>query len=153
MTSGGRQSVKRGLFVRYKVGHANRKSLESRYILDEELGCWLWRGKRDSNGYGQVRVGDRLQMAHRTVYEQFNGPIPEGKGLDHLCRVRNCVNPDHLEPVSSRENTRRGFSARLFPAAIEDIRTSSLPKKDLAAKWGISTQSVWRIRTGKQWAD
>ncbi|WP_414630996.1 HNH endonuclease signature motif containing protein [Alcanivorax jadensis] len=50
--------------------------------------------------------------AHRFSYETFESPIPEGMQLDHLCRVRNCVNPRHLEPVTNRENVRRGFAAR-----------------------------------------
>lgn len=51
--------------------------------------------------------------AHRFVYEQIRGPIPDGMDIDHLCRVRNCVNPDHMEPVTRRENTLRGLKGRL----------------------------------------
>jgi hypothetical protein len=67
-------------------------------------GCWEWVGHLTPQGYGSL--GRRL--AHRLVYEVAVGPIPAGLQLDHLCRNRRCVNPDHLEPVTSRENTLRG---------------------------------------------
>ena len=66
--------------------------------------CWLWTGTVDSAGYGRCGQG----IAHRYAYKLVVGPIPEGLSLDHLCRVRNCVRPDHLEPVTQRENVLRG---------------------------------------------
>lgn len=72
-------------------------------------GCWLWTGNLQSGGYGHAMVGNgRGALAHRHVYELLVGPIPEGLHLDHLCRVRNCVRPDHLEPVTPAVNTLRG---------------------------------------------
>ena len=72
--------------------------------------CWLWVGAKNPKGYPQCWNGQRVTPAHRFAYEFCVGPIPEGLEIDHLCRVRNCVNPDHLEPVTHRENTLRGFS-------------------------------------------
>lgn len=77
-------------------------------------GCWLWVGAF-SNGYGSFSLGGRTGRrygAHRVAYEFLVGPIPAGLQIDHLCRVRNCVNPDHMEPVTSRENTRRGEAGK-----------------------------------------
>lgn len=65
-------------------------------------GCWLWVSSIDQQGYGMSR-------AHRVAYTVLRGPIPAGLVLDHLCRVRNCINPDHLEPVTIATNTRRGI--------------------------------------------
>lgn len=71
-------------------------------------GCWLWTGYCYSNGYASVEVSRcRSKLAHRISYELFVGPIPKGLELDHKCRVRCCINPDHLEPVTHAENMRR----------------------------------------------
>ena len=74
-------------------------------------GCWIWQATTTPNGYGQFRVDGRMVYAHRFAYELLVGPIPEGLELDHLCRVRNCVNPAHMEPVTHAENMRRGAHA------------------------------------------
>lgn len=74
--------------------------------------CWLWTAYRDPMGYGRVRVGEQIAYAHRVFYEAHNGMIPSGMELDHLCRVRHCVNPYHLDAVSHRENCRRGNVGR-----------------------------------------
>jgi len=91
-----------------------------RYCLPEpNSGCWLWMGTVDSKGYGNMRVGNTktgrgLVRTHRFSYELHKGPIPNDLCLDHLCRVRSCCNPNHLEPVTLRENILRGeaLSAR-----------------------------------------
>lgn len=69
--------------------------------------CWEWTGTLDVEGYGRVTIHGRQWRAHRAVYEALVGPIPKGLTIDHLCRNRSCVNPDHLEPVTSNENMRR----------------------------------------------
>lgn len=79
-------------------------------ISVEPSGCWFWTGSRFSNGYGYFQVQSKPRkaaLAHRWLYERIVGPIPDGMDLDHLCRVRHCVNPAHLEPVSRSENLRR----------------------------------------------
>lgn len=90
--------------------------IETRFIAKvsvSETGCWLWNGYVDKKGYGVFGVGNRkLSKAHRYSYERFIGKVPDGLFLDHLCRVRNCVNPHHLEPVTNQENVIRGFFAR-----------------------------------------
>jgi hypothetical protein len=71
--------------------------------------CILWPGVKHNHGYGTLTIEGKTVYAHRWVYEIALGPIPKGLELDHLCHVPACVNPWHLEPVTHRENMRRGF--------------------------------------------
>lgn len=77
--------------------------------VDKSGECWLWTGYVDNTGYGRFGVSAGvIPTAHRWAWEQEHGPVPEGLQLDHLCRVRRCVRPSHLEPVTQRENLLRG---------------------------------------------
>jgi hypothetical protein len=78
------------------------------YIPVTESGCWLWTGYVDSYGYGRISVNGRAMLAHRYSYECHKKPIPLGLQIDHLCRVRCCVNPEHLEVVTNTVNVLRG---------------------------------------------
>ncbi|WP_372495649.1 HNH endonuclease signature motif containing protein [Saccharopolyspora soli] len=82
----------------------------SKYTVDDN-GCWLWTGRIDKDGYDKFRTPQAWRFAHRVGYAMHVGSIPTGLHLDHLCRVRNCVNPAHLETVTPRENTLRGEPA------------------------------------------
>lgn len=78
-------------------------------------GCWLWVGAQLPNGYGSVGVigrGDISQLAHRYVYTQLVGVIPDGLHIDHRCRVRCCVNPLHLEAVTRQVNNERAAKVK-----------------------------------------
>ena len=75
-------------------------------------GCWRWIAAQQGTGYGQVRVNGPLVLVHHVSYFLHYGAIPDGLQLDHKCRQRDCVNPDHLEAVTGTENTRRVFVRR-----------------------------------------
>lgn len=77
-------------------------------------GCWLWTGAHVWNEYGVVTVGGRQRYVHRVSYQALVGEVPAGLQLDHLCRQRCCVNPMHLEPVTQRENMRRGKQGEIW---------------------------------------
>lgn len=79
-------------------------------------GCWLWTGKVSTNGYGIIMGSVGKGMAHRYFYTTLIGPVAPGLDLDHLCRVRCCVNPWHLEPVTRSENLRRGANGDVIRA-------------------------------------
>lgn len=81
--------------------------------------CWEWIGGRTGSGYGVLWVNGKDVSAHRFSYELHRGPIPAGLAIDHLCRNRGCVNPDHMEPVTTRENLLRGVS----PVAVNHVKT------------------------------
>lgn len=74
--------------------------------IDASGDCWLWTAST-VRGYGQFRMGNRQLKAHRVAYEMLVGPIPMDLTCDHLCRIKQCVFPDHIELVSGAENTRR----------------------------------------------
>ncbi len=92
------------------------RRLFARRLLEKTLfgdGCWEWQGTDNRHGYGQLRLGSRYPMAHRSMYELFRGPIPDGLVIDHLCRNTRCVRPSHLEPVTSAVNSQRGRNSAL----------------------------------------
>ena len=103
-----------------KAEFISAKRRRSLHALELELkakstpqpdGCITWTGPSYRDGYARICRNGRLQMAHRVAYEIAKGPIPQGLCLDHLCRVRSCINPEHLEPVTHQENVRRGARA------------------------------------------
>ena len=87
-----------------------RERFQGNYTPEPNSGCWLWERTIHPTGYGKAWDGKKVVYAHRLSYELHVGAIPEGMVLDHLCRVRSCVNPDHLQPVSQYENIARGQS-------------------------------------------
>lgn len=83
--------------------------------------CWQWTAGAISTGYGLFHQANRKAvLAHRYSYEQLVGPIPDGLVIDHLCRNRRCVNPAHLEAVTTGVNTRRGLGVSTFNALKTD---------------------------------
>lgn len=104
--------------------------IESRFrsCVSKSPECWEWTGAVTPSGYGRIthrkrKTGFRVEFyAHRISYELHRGAIPEGLVIDHLCRNRKCVNPEHLEPVSNRENILRGTSPAAKAAAASQCR-------------------------------
>jgi hypothetical protein len=97
----------------------------SKVIKSEKGACWIWNSTLDGGGYGIIRTsgGDgRYVKAHRAVYELAVGRIPDGLQLDHLCKMRRCVNPEHLEPVTAQINTLRSDSPSARNAAKDSCK-------------------------------
>ena len=82
--------------------------------------CWFWTGYIEKEGYGRCTFKHSQCSAHRAIYEIFKGEIPKGLQIDHLCRVRHCVNPEHLEAVTCRVNLLRGYGTAGVNARKED---------------------------------
>jgi len=90
---------------------------------DRSGDCWIWTGRTDSSGYAVMRVdGNNSALVHRLSYELNVGPIPTGLTIDHLCRVRHCVNPQHLQPVTNHVNVLRGIG----PTAVNARKTECI---------------------------
>jgi hypothetical protein len=87
------------------------RTLDDRFFEKVRMtdGCWIWTGSRTRAGYGHFSVDGAKVYAHRLSYERVVGLIPSGLEIDHLCRNRACVRPDHLEPVTRRVNGLRGY--------------------------------------------
>ena len=105
-----------------QLGDFSREYLLSRiagrHTVDIETGCWNWTMSLGNNGYGKAHLKSRdlrlYSVAHKVSYFIHRGPVPDGLQLDHLCRNRRCINPDHLEPVTQAENLRRAAVAHSF---------------------------------------
>jgi hypothetical protein len=119
----------------------------SRYTVEErgfDTPCWVWHNATRS-GYGQ----------HRAYYKRHVGDIPPGMQLDHLCRVRACVNPEHLEPVTLAINCQRNSNAKLDMAMAEKIRqryrAGGVRQRELAAEYGVSPDTISRVVNDRGW--
>lgn len=100
----------KGQPVRFIWGHNQR--VKDLYVVDENSGCWLWQGYIEKQGYGRYWENWHFVKAHRWIWQKMRGPIPKGLVLDHLCNVKSCVNPEHLEPVTQAINMHRAAERR-----------------------------------------
>lgn len=116
-----------------------RKSAPDRFWVKvhKTNDCWYWTASLDSAGYGLFRANGRMNKAHRYAYELLVAPIPAGLTIDHLCRVRTCVNPDHLEAVTQQENTARARKSHC-------IRGHEFTKEN--TYWSRSCRACWNVR-------
>lgn len=151
-----RQDSVKGEPQRFVLGHANRLSPVE--YLEEDRGhstpCWIWQKSiTKSTGYGWEAKS--RQTAHRYMYIKHKGPIPTGMDPDHLCRVRACCNPHHLEAVTRAENARRspliGRAPKLHARSLTDdqvrmIRASTLSNVALGKYLGVSHTCVRNVR-------
>ena len=92
-----------------------------------------------------------MVLAHRYYYEQESGRIPDGLECDHLCRMRACVRPDHLDPVTRYEHSRREGRTKLTTEAVRAIRSSTERQRVLAQRYGVSQSQISRVRAGRCW--
>lgn len=149
---GGTTSDGTHLFIK---GHSKirRNFPADRYEVDPETGCWNWTGAILKTGYGAMSWLGKNKPAHRIAYEQFVGPIPDGLVLDHLCRNTRCVNPDHLEPVTSTENIRRGTCTKLTKEDVKQIRelAVSMSFAEIGRKFGVTGENISYIVRQKTW--
>ncbi len=121
-----------------------------------ESPCWIWLLSKTAGGYGRAANGrGGIKLAHCLTWEKENGRVkPEGLDLDHLCRVKACCNPDHLELVTRRENLMRRVKRNALTAdQVLEIRGSEASGVVLAARFGVTRTTISHIRRGRTWSD
>lgn len=119
--------------------------------------CWLWLGPTTEIGHGKITFAGRDMLAHRWIWSQLFGPIPEGAVVYPTCGVVGCVNPHHLECDHYATSCRRRGATKLLPADVAEIRAAQATAKPatagiLAARYGISKQTIRDIWAGRSWA-
>lgn len=156
-----KMGVIKGNPKRYLQGHQARLAAED--YLEEDRGydtpCWIWQLHIMKGGYGRLsgRVNGKHTpvFAHRLYYERRFGPIQKGLQVHHLCRVRSCVNPDHLQAVTPTENQRLRPFTKLTKAKADDIRiikrALGVSNSAIGRSFGVSRSAVQLIMAGKRW--
>lgn len=143
-----------GHHVRYVRGHEHRRKGPA-WLVDPASGCWNWQGGKDEKGYALDTDNGRTRRVHITHYEAKHGPVPDGFELDHICRNRGCVNPDHVEPVTHTVNMRRSLVAKLTEADVQTIRAlrGTMTQRAIATRYGVTDSAISAIMKGKSWKD
>jgi len=120
-----------------------------------ETDCWIWPYGTHRDGYGSLQIDNVSYEAHRWMFEIIKGKVPKGLELDHLCRNRNCLNPEHLEMVTHAENCRRGANSKLDKEKVAEIRRQFGKKtqRELAEQYGVSHTMIGNIHNGTRWND
>ena len=151
-----RSGIYKGMPLRRVPGHQSRTAPVE--YLEEDRGyitpCWIWQMRLTSTGYAMASRGGKSVPAYRVYWEERFGPMPKGTEPHHKCRVRSCVNPDHVEPVTHEENVQFS-SGKLTPALVRRIRETRLEGataiEAIAAGYGVRPKTIRRVVQGESW--
>ncbi len=147
---------------RHVFKSANEK-FDNSFEMITESGCWIWKEALTNSGYGTLNFNRKAQLAHRYSYERFIGIIPENLNVCHRCDAPCCVNPNHLFLGSAQDNINdkiikgrqpRGSalkSSKLIEWQVSEIKVSNEKYTMLAAKFGVTPETISYIKRGKTW--
>lgn len=147
----------KGQPIRFIAGHYNniKNRIWPQYIIDKG-GCWIWQLSKNPDGYASYAINGKYISGHRYFFEEKYGKIPKNGQLDHLCKNRICVNPDHLEVVTQTENIRRGKHTKLTKANVISIKkmiNAGYKNKDIALLYKVIPNTISHIKTNRNWKD
>jgi len=142
-----------------------RSRFESKYVPEPNSGCWLWDAGINSKGYGQIRDGKRMRLAHRLSFEFYKGEFPADSDILHHCDMPLCVNPDHLflgthqDNMSDMKNKGRARTckgethkrSKLTDDLVRQIRQSKEKNKIWAEKLGVSSALIGMVKRRTIW--
>lgn len=136
------------------------QAIDGNYLLEDRgyhTPCWIW--QRGKSGVGRPMAyvtGRNMLLAYRLTYELFVGPVPENTTLDHLCCEPTCINPNHLEAVTDRENRRRAGQVKLTDEQVREIRRllaeTDLYQREIGDLFGVCDATISLINTRTNWA-
>ena len=115
---------------------------------DRSGDCWLWTGGKTRSGYGRINIDGAMRMAHRVAFELANGPIPEGKTVDHRCHTLLCVRPDHLQLATPMEQSEN----RAGPTASNRSGVRGVYRSSNGRKWVVKVGHARRAHHGGTYA-
>lgn len=125
--------------------------------LISDTGCWLWQGPKDSKGYGQRKIRQKMSLVHRESFAIKHGPIPEGQHCCHRCDTPACVNPDHIFLGTSKDNAKdsankgRRSCCKLTASQVSEIRRLGLEgvkQTAIAKQFGVGQPAISDILNG-----
>lgn len=158
--SSGKYPRIKGEPMHYIKGHRNFDNSPEYKVEDKgyETHCWIWLRAKNKGGYGiSTGRGKLHNLAHRHYYMKFKGTVPKGISMqiDHLCKNRDCVNPNHLELVTHAENLRRSSQAKLTISLARHIRSlkGKMLYREIAAIYHVDRSTVGTIMRNITWKE